>query len=536
MCIGWMGFRDDGSMTEAAVSICRSHGHCSLRQSFIARQSLLVLAGDSYHDLAIAGKAGASQRQVLLRCTATKYNQEEEYEMSTIRSASATVQAEQSNPVARRNDLTTWSCMAAAVFLIELCVRGRHGAFGSRGPEIYWAFHWASDYSGGFVRRGLLGATMHIVHLDNTNFQMIMLCSFAISIALYGVFMIGLYRFVRQLSGLEKTLATVVLALSPMTTGMIIETTGDPIQFLMLIFLVLFLLLVVPGRNAMLSAVSFAVLGGISALIHEASIFFILPSLAIAAFLLQKTYVARAAFLGNLIGSTIFTVVIVLATQKATGKISHIPILHYHEAIETMPLNEFPKFSQLLAIENHANFGHGIKGDISTIVRLFGVLVLPAMLICFLTALFYGQYQSSSATRRNIYAAFILSFLLSVPLYIIGHDWGRFSSYSFLLTFTIMSFWRTEQILQPHRERQLPLYLGLVIVGLTLVPLPTGYFLTGMLYSRINFIGEIALICLLVVQSRSYWRANLSPFNTPQYPVSANAGDLSEAIYERRVK
>jgi hypothetical protein len=452
--------------------------------------------------------------------------------MKVTPSARNATRTEQSDIVPSRNDLAIWSCTAAMIFLIEFCVRGRHGAFGSRGPEIYWAFHWASDYSAGFVRRGLLGATIRAIHLDNTSFQLITFCSLATSIALYTIFMIAVYRLVRARSRVEKTLVALVLALSPLTTGMILETTGDPLQLLMLGFLILFFVLVLRGRSVAVAAFSFAVLGAIGAFVHEASLFFILPSLLIAAFVLQKTPVAKAAFWGNLIGGLLFTVAIVLHTQKETAAALHLPIIHDHQIVETMPSNEFPKFSELLAIENHANFGYGARGDIATGIRLCGILFLPVMLICFVTAFFYGRFQSSPETRRKIYTAFGLSFLLSVPLYIIGHDWGRFSSYSFLLTLSILIFWKTEETLQPFSERQPPLYLGLVIAGLTLVPSPVRYTLIGVLYSRVVFLSEVVLIGLLMSQSWMYWRSNLSTARTPLPLISENGDALEDATYE----
>lgn len=409
-----------------------------------------------------------------------------------------------------------WVITAAVLFLIELIVRGRHGAFGSRGPTIYWAFHWASDYSRGFVRRGFLGELLRLAHLDNTSYALISILSLCISIALYAVFVRSLFRLVGRLTGIERTLVAIVLALSPMTAGMMIETSGDPIQLLMLCFLLLFTVIVVPGRGVLVSGVSFAVFGALSALTHEASVFFILPALAVAAFVLQRTASARAAFFGNLAGALVFTTLIVFNTQKVPdGSVpAFLPTLHYHAMTSTMPPDTFPKFSQLLAIEDRDNFGHGVKGDVQTGIRLAGALTLPFLLICLLTALFFGRDRGTAATRRRVFAAFALSVLLSVPLYIIGHDWGRFVSYSFLLTFCILTFWRPEPVVEPiahlDGDRRIPLSLGLLIAGFTLVPSPIGFILTGVLYSHINFAGEMLLIALVVAQTRHYWAANLS--------------------------
>jgi hypothetical protein len=418
------------------------------------------------------------------------------------------------------SDRFFWFGLSAFVYLIELLVRGRVGEFGTIGPKQYWAFQWVNDYSRGLVRRGLIGATLRLLHLNTTSYGLIAIGSLAISTAIYLLFIAALYDLVRDFSRIEKTFAAIVMALSPLTAGMLLETTGDPIQLLILGFLALFRFVVVPARGTVLAAISFAALGAGGAFIHEAGAFFLLPAAAIAAFLLQKTPSARAAFFGYLAGSVLCTALVVLLPVQATpaGHVAELPALHYHGASLAMSPEQFRPFSVVFKIELERNFGHGLKGDARTLLRFFGVAVLPFLLICVATALFYGGDAVHPVVRRRIFSAFLVAYGLSAPLYIIAYDWGRFSSYTFLLTLTVLALWgkhsdRTAANLT-EVNRQIPFGIGLLIAGTTLVPLPTGYVWNGMIYGVSAFLGQIAIIALLVAQTRGYWREALSPWTS----------------------
>jgi hypothetical protein len=105
-------------------------------------------------------------------------------------------------------------------------------------------------------------------------------------------------RLAGKLPELDQVLVAVVFGLSPMTAGIIIQTSGDPIQLLMLGFLTLFSIVIVSNRGVVISALSFA---AVAALTQEGCIFLILPARAVSSLLLQKTPSARAALFGNLV-------------------------------------------------------------------------------------------------------------------------------------------------------------------------------------------------------------------------------------------
>ena len=69
----------------------------------------------------------------------------------------------------RERGFAPFMLVGAAFFAVVWIVRGERHLSGLYGPHEYWASHWATDYSDGFVNRGLLGEIIRRLGIDNAN-------------------------------------------------------------------------------------------------------------------------------------------------------------------------------------------------------------------------------------------------------------------------------------------------------------------------------------------------------------------------------
>ncbi|WP_281198961.1 hypothetical protein, partial [Hyphomonas adhaerens] len=197
--------------------------------------------------------------------------------------------------------------------------------FGWFGPDGYWATHWARDYSSGFVRRGLLGTLIQLPGGDPSDYAVIAIFSWVIALALMVVIADALWRLTRPLARWQAATILVIVLLSPVTSGMLIETLGDPIQLIVLVYVLLARHLLAGRRIGVITAV-FAAFGLTMSLIHEAAVFFVLPALFIQALMLRKGRGAWMAFAACFISSA-GGVAVLLLTNEAEPITSN-PALH----------------------------------------------------------------------------------------------------------------------------------------------------------------------------------------------------------------
>src|SRR5689334_13335925 len=78
------------------------------------------------------------------------------------------------------------SIIIGSVSLFIVIIIRRRGNLGiAGGPDLYWALHWARDYSNGFERRALLGEIQRLFYIDPSDYRIITTFSWASSLALY---------------------------------------------------------------------------------------------------------------------------------------------------------------------------------------------------------------------------------------------------------------------------------------------------------------------------------------------------------------
>ena len=351
--------------------------------------------------------------------------------------------------------------------------------FGLHGPGGYWAFQWTRDYTHGFTRRGFLGELVRLVGLDNANYLAVTLLSWCITLLLFLLFAQSLRRLLGRVGRADSLQFTVLLLLSPLTVGMLIEIVGDPFLAVLVLYLLLHRLLARSRLSSLAEFLLCAVFGVVSILVHEASIFFFAPAIAIVCLFLRDDR-KYAALIGYLAGAIPCVILVVFATQHAavTGQ---LPSLHWHGIIVPEPIGQYPSFSALVATDDAANFGHGIYGICKMIYRFVGCLILPAFLSILLVRFRFGR--SRSATRTAAYAI-LLPALCCLPLFLIAHDWGRFFSFQFILASAHLSAWKTGENIDALPIPQPIVAMALLIAGITTTPASLTYRVLGLSDSR----------------------------------------------------
>lgn len=408
------------------------------------------------------------------------------------------------------SDRAGYFTVGLAAFCVVVGFRAHAGLLGVRGPDAYWALHWSRDYSNGFVRRGFLGEVLRLAGIDATDYLVVTYLAWSISLVLALLVIEAAFRLSRGLRTLEAYLLLLVLTMSPATHGLIAETTGDPLQLLLGVYLLLhWLMFVARPVGSLWAGAVFGLFGLIAGLIHEASIFLLFPAALIAGFILVRTTASRVAAAAYLLGSAIAVGSVVLVTQQATGPISG-GYIHVGATRMAMPDNSFPTFTDLLAVENAYNFGRGLAGYAVFAKRLIGSLLVPCFLACLVCAVSFGAETYDRAERRRVWAAFVIPLLLAAPLYLIARDWGRFGGLAVTESLILLGFWRTARAPRRDADRVQVLSLTLLFAGVTTAaPWLETYRISGLYVDYRLFGLAILFIMAIAVAYRRFWRTQL---------------------------
>jgi hypothetical protein len=427
------------------------------------------------------------------------------------------------------------------------------------GPDMYWAQHWARNYSTGFQRRAFLGEMQRLFYIDSSDYLIITMFSWASSLALYVTVVAAILKVLGEIQAPIRSALLAIVLISPATTGLIVETTGDPLQILLVVYFGLLCFVFGCWREPLLtSAIAATIFGGFgiaSTLVHEASVFFTLPCTLIIAFW-RKSRPAFAALISHTLGAGLTVGFVLWATERPDA-VSSIPLIHIGS--EGIARAEFlaSNFSSLLANEMNRLFGQGVCGyfawsstlssslllpifliylfisacgasgaatrlrsavllfiiaaapaslasDIS--VRTIGYLacffLLPAVLIFRITT--YCVVNRTSKVRcYQLFPVFAALVLFSTPLYVIAGDWGRFLSYSLFSSMILCSL-STETSKLKLPPISIPaisplIGAGLIIAGLTATPLLDGYRWQGLKPVMPIFVVASVLIAIAIL-------------------------------------
>lgn len=393
----------------------------------------------------------------------------------------------------RERGFAPFMLVGAAFFAVVWAVRGERHLSGTYGPHEYWASHWATDYSNGFVNRGLLGEIVRRLGIDNANYLFITIASWAVSLALFAVTLNVFWRLAKQLEADTRICLLAAVIVSPAVTGMLIETMGDPLQVLLLVHILLAQYLLGGNARPLLVSAIYAVLGVAMVLVHEASIFFFVPWLAVQAFVIQKTAHARGALIGNCLAGVITVVILVIRGFSAGGVEN--PVIHLADQDFVYQGRLAPPFLTLLQEETGRMFGSGLTGYVRTALRLAGATAVPVVLAGLLTAARIGT-GAGAARQWRIYAlAFFGPAICLGPLMLVAHDWGRFFSYELILFLLTLSAAKApaSDATRPSKEIMLPLAGSLILAGLTTTASLNEYRVNG-LYADSHILAACGLV------------------------------------------
>ena len=384
--------------------------------------------------------------------------------------------------------------LAVAVFLIEVLFASGKELFGSvhfglHGPGGYWAFQWPRDYSHGFIRRGLLGEVVRRVGLDNTNYLTVTVLSWTVSLLLYVFFARSVRQLLREMAAVESLLLAAVLLLSPITTGMFLEITGDPLMVVLLGYVLLHLFLT---RGRFPAAAEFAVcavFGAVSIFIHEASLFFFAPAIGVVCLVLgERRRVAPLA--GYLLAALPAVLIVVFATQHGSSQ-EAVPMLHWRGVVAYAAPDQYPSFSSLAATDNAANFGRGVYGLAKMVYRFVSCLIVPAFLALVVVKSSFGV---SATVSKKATLAILIPAVCCLPLFAIAHDWGRFFAFQFILAITHLGTWKSGLPGKATRMEFGSVGAALVIAGITTTPVALTYRVLGLSDSRPIFLATVLIV------------------------------------------
>jgi hypothetical protein len=405
--------------------------------------------------------------------------------------------------------------VAAAVFLIEVVLTAHHEVFNLPGLDAYWAYEWAGNYAHGFVRRGLLGSLLQWLHLDSSNYLILLALSWAISLALFLMLAQTVWKLSAGLNSGQRLIFVTALLLSPLTAGMIVETTGDPLQLIFLAYFLLFHVFVTRGKKALLTGAVFLLFGATAALIHEASLFFIAPVLLVAAFVLTRTATARAAFFGYIAGAVPVILAIVLGKTHQVAQ-NAVPQLHIGSRVSFWIAPPDESFSYLLHQEHLSWFSRGMHGYGALAAHISGSLILPVFFSLLILTFFFSPDHATRSQRSRVALAFLLPFLLSAPLYFVAHDWGRFVAYGFILTIPALAQWKLPRVIKSLGGRKVLLGASLLLAGITTTPLLQRYRLGGLSDNPKVLFCSILVIATAIYLSRRLPGPDLIGPNLPK--------------------
>lgn len=306
----------------------------------------------------------------------------------------------------------------AAVAVILGFAQGAHEANAAAGigyADSYWTQFWLTSYQDGYVRRSLLGSVLSLLVPAGSSIAIVAGFQIAVSVAsIVLVLWLGA-RAAAAFAGARAIVPTVLLlAISPIP-AMFFETTGDPLQIVMLVWIGALALAVRTDRRRNQLAILIAAIA-VCAMLHEASVFFVIPALLL--------HLARGSRLHGLIvvaivaGVTCLVAgVISLSVSSSSGVPSYFLTNMLDGTAIRASSDATPGFAAVFRQEMHDSFG-SIEATARFAARLLRFALVPLGLMAFLF----------SFRRRAIhlavgYAAIVLS---CAPLFAIAHDWGRF--------------------------------------------------------------------------------------------------------------
>jgi hypothetical protein len=397
--------------------------------------------------------------------------------------------------LADRRGFPVFAGLGAFLFLISFVMRAETHLWGLLGPHEYWASQWATDYSNGFVHRGLLGQLLGLIGLDDASYGLLTILAWATTCALYLLIVHMLWRLCRTWEWRPGVLFAVGVLLSPAISGILIETTGDPLQLLLLVHLLLTRLVIERPMHPALAGAICALAYASMVLVHEASFFLIAPWLIAQGLIIRRTPQAVTGMLAGVISGTLVAGFIVL--HGLSGVETTPPTLHFGGSTFVYEGRLAPPFRTLLDEETHRMFGSGLAGLLETVQRIAGAVLVPGIIAGLLIFLRTGVGKAAGKARRAHLLTLLTVLACLAPLMVIAHDWGRFLSYELVLFMGALVGWpASDPAPETGKLAGMPIAGLLVLSGVCDTGLLNAYRMDGLDANRHMFTLALLIVAL----------------------------------------
>ena len=289
----------------------------------------------------------------------------------------------------------------------------------------YWAQFWLTSFDDGYSRRALLGQLMRQLIGIEIPYQYINILGFLSAALILGFLLVWYFRQYLK----ERWVIPCAMLMSGPSATLLFEVLADPLQ---ICFIVLIPFLFIQ-KYRFIALLYGLIAGAIMIAIHEASMFIFIPAI----FLIYQSSSDQQLKIKNVIFYvSIIALIYAVALDSQKVDAHSMSILAKDGSVFTLYQSSLPSFGALLREELLFYFG-SVKGVIYFFLKIFRVTFWP-ILFLFVAFVFLKDRKSLKI--------FIILLLISSPLYVIAHDWGRFAIYTLFLSLICSFFFKGKDI------------------------------------------------------------------------------------------
>jgi hypothetical protein len=304
--------------------------------------------------------------------------------------------------------------------------------------QLYWFGFYVTSYADGFRRRALVGSVLRLLFPRGLSAYVINGIAMFCLLACLLVLLRALVRLCSDTSSLRSRLFLFALAASTLT-GVFSEVIGDMAQVAFTLFFAVNLLIGRRLRSEPLRLGLALATVAVCFFIHESTICYLLPALP---FLLKPWPRPRDFVLPCVAYAVLLALTPHFSTMTAHP--TYPAILADHR---TLLQNPWAMVTMGYSMEAQRHIFLESKSYLATCLAGLSLLSL----CCFLAF-------SRCFDRRNlerVLLAFTVIFLLSLPIFIVAQDWGRFLVYVFLMTLVCCGVWSRDVSALPSEAPRL---------------------------------------------------------------------------------
>jgi hypothetical protein len=312
-------------------------------------------------------------------------------------------------------------------------VRGIHHEYhrGTLFIEPYWINFYLTNYQDGFRRRAFVGTAFRFLFPRGADVRWINLSAMLTVIALVLLLLYAFLRICPRTSDRSAIFAFALFGSSVVSVGF--EVLGDTLQIALLLFMVAALVADRLKRNDHLRIWILLTALGVAFLVHEASIFFLAPSIP---FILHRRPRPRDFLVPTLVALGLLAL---SAHWSATNaRLSYQVLLYPRKPQLTEPVGT-PGFTSLMQTEFAWNFGDESK------ILVFADRCFGALLMMTASLIALASCMTKETLKRTLHFLFWIA-LYAVPLWVMAHDWGRFLSYNLILAIFVTLFAKQDDV------------------------------------------------------------------------------------------